>query len=224
VNLDGTAAHLSTREARSRRRQIGLAFQYPEDQIFEQTVFREVAFGPRRLGLSKEDIAGRVSWALDAVGLDLNRFGERSPLTLSGGETRRVALAAILSLQPEVLILDEPTAGLDPRGRRSLLSRIASWQRETGATLIVVSHNLDELVRIVDRVVLLEGGSIIADGAVRDVLGDAAVLSLAQLRPPATVALLHRLQKRGWPVRTEALLPQEAAAEIARVYKAKEDA
>jgi energy-coupling factor transport system ATP-binding protein len=224
VRLDGVAAHKRTRAARACRRRIGLAFQYPEDQIFEQTVSREVAFGPRNYGVDKTEVDRRVRWALGMVGLDAERFADRSPLILSGGEMRRVALAAILSSLPEVLILDEPTAGLDPQGRRNLLSRIRAWQQETGLTLILVSHNLDELARVVDRVLLLNQGRIVADGPVRGILGDTKRLRAAGLSAPAPVTLLYALKEAGWPVRTDLLLPEEAAVEINRVQMLRERA
>jgi len=232
VLLDGVAAHARAAEARARRRRVGLSFQYPEAQIFEQTVFREVAFGPRNLGLEKAGVAARVRWALEMVGLAQAAMEERSPFTLSGGEMRRVALAGILAMQPEVLILDEPTAGLDPQGRRELLARIQAWQscseqpcleqdrrsrREgPGLTLIIVSHNLDELARVVERVVVLKEGEVVADGSARQVLSDGQLLRAAGLDVPQPVALLQILHEAGWPVRTDRLLPEEAAAEIAQ--------
>ncbi len=235
VLLDGVAAHERTAAARARRRRLGLAFQYPEAQIFEQTVSREVAFGPRHLGLEKAEIATRVRWALEMVGLDPVVMGDRVPFTLSGGEMRRVALASILSLHPEVLILDEPTAGLDPQGRRELLARVRDWQacteqgcpergrrsrrEETGLTLVVVSHNLDELARVVERVVVLEEGRVVADGPVRQVLSDGRLLRAAGLDVPRPVALLQTLREAGWAVRTDRLLPEEAAAEIAQAQR-----
>jgi len=219
VLLDGVAAHARATEARSRRRRMGLAFQYPEAQIFEQTVFREVAFGPRNLGLEEAEIAARVRWALEMVGLAPAVMEERSPFTLSGGEMRRVALASILSLQPEVLILDEPTAGLDPQGRRELLARIQAWQKGTDSTLVIVSHNLDELARVVERVVVLKEGEVVADGPARWVLSDGPLLRAAGLDVPQPVSLLQALREAGWPVRTDRLLPEEAAAEIAQAHR-----
>jgi len=231
VWLDGVVAHERTAAARARRRRVGLAFQYPEDQIFEQTVFREVAFGPRNLGLEEAEVAARVRWALEMVGLDPAAVEGRGPFTLSGGEMRRVALASILAMCPEVLILDEPTARLDPQGRRDLLARVRAWQacpepcpersrrEETGLTLILVSHGLDELVRVVERVVLLEAGRVIADGPVRQVLSDGELLRAAGLDVPQPVALLQTLRGAGWEVRTDRLLPEEAVAEIVQARR-----
>jgi energy-coupling factor transport system ATP-binding protein len=223
VWLNGVAAHERTAKARAQRRRVGLAFQYPEAQIFEQTVFREVAFGPRNLGLEKAEVTTRVRWALEMVGLGPAVMETRAPFTLSGGEMRRVALASILGLRPEVLILDEPTAGLDPQGRRELLARIRVWQEEVGLTLIVVSHNLDELARVVERVVVLERGKTAADGSVRQVLSDGQLLRAAGLDAPQPVALMQALREAGWPVRTDRLLPEEAAAEIAQAYELLEE-
>ena len=204
------------------RGRIGFALQYPEDQIFERTVFREVAFGPRRSGLQDAEVRSRVHWALERVGLPPQAFADRSPFTLSGGETRRLALASILSLRPEVLILDEPTAGLDPRGRRELLALINQLQQETVCTLIVVSHDLDEIARLVDRAIVLNRGHLIADGPARHVLSDRQLLEHAGLGSPAAVALLYELKAAGWPVETDRILLEEAAAEIHRAWQAME--
>jgi energy-coupling factor transport system ATP-binding protein len=246
VRLDGCVAHAHTPAARAARGRVGLAFQYPEDQIFEQTVLREVAFGLGRrtvqdralvflrqalrggggTSLSSDQVRARVQWALEQVGLDEAGMAKRSPLTLSGGEMRRVALASVLVMRPEVLILDEPTAGLDPQGRRDLLSSIQSWatlpggeaiESHTRLTLIVVSHDLDQLVQLVDRVIVMRKGLIAADGSARKVLSDPETLWHAGLFAPAPAALLHKLRKAGWPVRTDLLTPEEATKEIARV-------
>ena len=218
VLLNGVAAHERTAAARAQRRHIGLALQRPEDQIFEQTLFKEVAFGPRNLGLAEAAVEERVSWALDMVGLD-SALAERNPLTLSGGEMRRLALAGILAMRPEVLILDEPTAGLDPRGRGDLLFRIGDWQQVTGMTLVIVSHNMDELAHSVERVVLLDDGRLVADGPSRRLLSDVPLLHSIGLDVPQPVALLRALRKAGWPVPTDRLLPEEAVAEIIRARR-----
>ncbi|MBC7227864.1 MAG: energy-coupling factor transporter ATPase [Thermoflexales bacterium] len=216
VLLDGVPAHARTPEARARRRQVGLAFQFPEAQMFEVTVFREVAFGPRHLGLNADEIAARVRWALEMVGLDPDAFADRVPFALSGGEMRRVALAGILALKPQVLILDEPTAGLDPRGRADILARLRAWQEQTGATFILVSHHLDEMAGLVDRVVLLADGQVVADGPTRHILGDGDRLRSVGLSPPPGVVLLEALRAAGWPVRTDALVIEEIISEIVR--------
>jgi energy-coupling factor transport system ATP-binding protein len=221
VLLDGVAAQARTADGQARRRQVGLAFQYPEAQIFERTVFREVACGPRNLGLSEAQATDRVNWAMEMVGLDPAAMAGRVPFTLSGGEMRRVALAGVLAMRPEVLILDEPTAGLDPRGRRELLARVRDWQAETGLTLILISHSLDDLARLAERVIVLAEGQVAADGPTRQVLSDGRLLRTAGLPPPQPVALLEALQAAGWAVRTDRLLIEEVVPEIGQAWQAR---
>ena len=218
VLLDGVAAQARTADGRARRRRVGLAFQYPESQIFEQTVFREVACGPRNLGLSEAQVADRVRWAMEMVGLDPTALSGRVPFTLSGGEMRRVGLAGVLAMRPEVLILDEPTAGLDPQGRRELLDRVRTWQAKTGLTLILISHNLDDLARLAERVIVLAEGQVAADGPARQVLSDGRLLRAAGLAPPQPVALLEALQAAGWAVRADRLILEEAVLEIGQAW------
>jgi energy-coupling factor transport system ATP-binding protein len=215
VLLDGVLIHSAPR---NHRLQVGIAFQYPEDQIFEQTVFREVAFGPRNLGLDEAEVVARVRWALEMAGLDPETMSQRMPFTLSGGEMRRLALAGILALRPRVLILDEPTAGQDPQSRRRLLARISSWQEETGLTLIIIFHALEELGRAVDRLVMLKEGQVVADGPARHIIGDETLLNTAGLEVPEHVRLLWALRQKGRKVRTDLASAAEAAAEIAYVW------
>ncbi len=219
VLLDGVPAHERTASSRSRRRRVGIAFQYPEDQIFERTVFREVAFGPRNFGLRGHELATRVSWALSTVGLDADEMKDRIPFTLSGGEMRRLALASTLALRPEVLILDEPTAGLDPQGQAQLLEHIADWQESAGRTLILVSHDLTALAGTIDRVAILQEGTLAAVGPARRILSVSDGLRSSGLDPHPIVELLERLNAGGIAVRTDRFLPEEAAAEIARALQ-----
>jgi energy-coupling factor transport system ATP-binding protein len=159
-----------------------------------------------------------VRWALQMVGLEPDEVSDRSPFTLSGGEKRRVALASILAMQPDVLILDEPTAGLDPRGRDELLDHVATWHaagKETRPTLIVVSHDLAALAQLVDRAIVLQDGRIRVEGPSQRVLSDLETLEAVGLQPPPASALLHALRAAGWSLCTDRLLPEEAAAEIA---------
>lgn len=222
VWLDGAPAHGRRAASRSQRRQIGLAFQYPEDQLFEPTVLREVNFGLRQHGLDDAAAEARARWALEMVGLDPAAFLERSPLTLSGGEMRRVALASVLALRPQVVILDEPTAGLDPAGRREVMGRVLAWQAQTGATLVLVSHHLGELAHAAERVVALRQGCVVADGPARQVLSDPDTLGAVGLALPAPAALLHALRGAGWDVRTDHFRAEDVAAEIARAWEARQ--
>jgi energy-coupling factor transport system ATP-binding protein len=214
VLLDGVPVHSAPRD---HRLQVGIAFQYPEDQIFEQTIFREVAFGPRNLGLDETEVAARVRWALEMAGLDPETMSQRMPFTLSGGEMRRVALAGILALRPRVLILDEPTAGQDPQSRRGLLARILAWQEEIGLTLIIISHALEELGQAVERLVMLKEGQVVADGPTRHIFSDRALLNAIGLDVPEYIKLLWALRQRGRKVRTDLLSAAETATEIAHV-------
>jgi len=215
VLLDGVPVHSAPRD---HRLQVGIAFQYPEDQIFEQTVFREVAFGPRNLGLDEAEVTARVRWALEMTGLNSEVMSQRMPFTLSGGEMRRVALASILALRPRVLILDEPTAGQDPQSRRRLLERILTWQEETGLTLIIISHTLEDLGHTLERLVVLKGGQVVADGPTRHTLSDSALLNAVGLDMPEPVKLLQTLRQKGRKVRTDLVSAAEAATEIAHVW------
>jgi energy-coupling factor transport system ATP-binding protein len=223
VLLDGVPVHSAPRD---HRLQVGIAFQYPEDQIFQQTVFREVAFGPRNLGLDEAEVTARVHWALEMAGLNPETMSQRMPFTLSGGEMRRVALAGILALRPRVLILDEPTAGQDPQSRRGLLARILAWQQETGLALIIISHALEELVvspaeglgQAVERLVMLKEGQVVADGPTQRILSDEVLLNTIGLDVPEPIRLLRALRRKGKKVRTDLVSTAEAAAEIAHVW------
>lgn len=220
VLLDGFPAAARGRKARERRLALGVAFQRPEDQLFAETVALDAAFGPRNRGLSVEAAAERASAALALVGLAPDSFGERSPFALSGGEMRRAALAGVFALDPEVLLLDEPSAGLDPRGKAALEGILATWRHTTGATLILVTHDLSEAARLAGRIVVLKDGRIEADGPAGTVAGNPDLLAQAALEPPEPVGVLARLRARGWPVGTAIADPAAAAQEIARAWKA----
>ncbi|HEV8338987.1 MAG TPA: energy-coupling factor transporter ATPase [bacterium] len=199
------------------RRQVALLFQYAEQQLFEESVARDVGFGPRNLGLDPDEVTARVDEALTLVGLDPATFGPRSPFTLSGGEMRRVALAGVLAMRPRVLILDEPTAGLDPQGKADLQRLILELHGRGGITLIVISHTMEEVARVAERVVVLAEGRIVMDGPVREIFARAGELEALHLAVPQPAQVLHGLAARGVPVRTDLLTLEEARAEILRV-------
>ena len=181
----------------SLRAEVGLLFQFPEQQLFEESVALDVAFGPRNLGLKGSAVDERVEEALDLVGLPRSRFGERSPFALSGGERRRAALAGVLAMRPRVLVLDEPTAGLDPRGARELLDLLLRLRKERGITLVVISHRLEELARLVDRLVVLARGRVVGDGPVRELLHRPEWLAEHHLEAPPLSRLTARLAREG---------------------------
>jgi energy-coupling factor transport system ATP-binding protein len=180
-------------------RSVGLVFQNPEAQFFEQYAGDEIAYGPRLMGLEKADLRQRVQWAMDLVGLDFEDYKDRLTFTLSGGERRKVALAAILALQPQVLLLDEPTAGLDPQARKELISRLKTL-RSAGMTLVVSSHQMDDLVALTERVTVLRQGEVALDGALGEVFSHTRALGELGLTPPVAARAAERLRANGWPL------------------------
>ncbi len=192
------------------RHQVGLLFQYAEYQLFEETVADDVAFGPRNMGLADEEVRDRVRRALESVGLDPAVFGPRSPFTLSGGEMRRVATAGVLAMTPRVLVLDEPAAGLDPRGKAEILGEIRSLHERDGITVVLVTHSMDEAAALASRVIVMDGGRIVMDGPTRETFARVDELQAIGLGVPAVTALVRDLRGRGLPVRTDVLTFQEA--------------
>jgi energy-coupling factor transport system ATP-binding protein len=219
VVVDGVEVRPGSPAVRDVRRKVGLLFQYPEHQLFEATVFDDVAFGPRNLGLDPEEVAERVRESLQWVGLDPDRFGSRSPFSLSGGEMRRVAIAGVLAMRPQVLILDEPTAGLDPAGRREILARIRELHRKARLTVVLISHSMDDVARLCQRVVVLHHGRVFLDAPVREAFAQADRLRGIGLDVPRATDVLLRLRAAGLPVRCDRLTVEEACEEIVRVLQ-----
>ncbi len=219
VVVDGVEVRPGTAAVRDVRRKVGLLFQYPEHQLFEATVFDDVAFGPRNLGLDPEEVAERVRESLGWVGLDPDRFGPRSPFSLSGGEMRRVAIAGVLAMRPQVLVLDEPTAGLDPAGRREILARVRELHRKARLTVVLISHSMDDVARLCQRVVVLHQGRVFLDAPVREAFAQADRLRRIGLDVPRATDVLLRLRAAGLPVRCDRLTVEEACEEIVRVLQ-----
>lgn len=197
-------------DLRAIRQQVGLLFQYPEHQLFEETVAEDVGFGPRNLGLGSDEVRARVEQALRSVGLDPAMFGPRSPFSLSGGEMRRVAVAGVLAMAPRVLVLDEPAAGLDPRGKAEILGLFRSLHREQGITVVLITHSMDEAAALAQRVVVLEAGRIVMDGPAREIFARADELVHLGLDIPAVTDLARRLRRAGLRVRQDLLTVDEA--------------
>ena len=195
VLVDGEDINESKEKAALRMR-VGLVFQYPEYQLFEETVLKDVSFGPKNMGLSEEEATQSAKWALEKVGLGERYYG-RSPFELSGGQKRRCAVAGVLAMHPEVLILDEPAAGLDPVGRREILDIIRAIHSE-GTTVIMVSHSMDDVARLCERVIVLEKGKVALDGSCAEVFGQVEKLSAMGLTLPQAAILRDRLNKRGF--------------------------
>ena len=216
VKVDGVELTAKGDAARAARRKVGMVFQYPEHQLFEETVFDDVAFGPRNLGLSAEEVDERVRLGLDFVGLEFAAFAKRSPFRLSGGQMRRVAIAGVVALKPDYLVLDEPSAGLDPRGRDEIFAEVLRLHESTGVAVILISHNMEEVARLVKRLVVMHAGEISLDGAPREIFSHSrAALQAAGVDVPAVTALMAKLAARGLDVETTALTADEAAREIA---------
>ena len=200
-------------DRREFRGHVGLVFQYPEYQLFETDVLKDVCFGPKNLGLSEEEAKVRAKEALALVGIDEKLF-KSAPFELSGGQKRRVAIAGVLAMRPEILILDEPTAGLDPKGRDEILDSVSAIRRETGNTVILVSHSMDDVAEYVDRVIVINKGRIEFDGMPRDIFSRIEELEEMGLSAPQITYIMEYLQARGLQVRADLLTVEEAAAEI----------
>ena len=198
------------------RGRVGLVFQYPEHQLFEEDVFTDVCFGPKNLGLSRTEVEMRAYDALKAVGIDDDHFYV-SPFDLSGGEKRRVAIAGVLAMKPEVLILDEPCAGLDPAGRDEILAVADELHDSLGITIILISHSMDDLARHVKRILVMNDGKLVMDGTAREVFSHREELEAMGLAVPEVMAVLADLKKAGIPVRDDLITVEEAAKEILRV-------
>lgn len=199
------------------RSKVGLVFQYPEHQLFETDVFTDVCFGPKNLGLSKKEIELRAYEALKLVGLD-DEYFYQSPFDLSGGQKRRVAIAGVLAMKPQVLVLDEPTAGLDPKGRDEILDQISKLKKETGITVILVSHSMDDVARYVERIIVMNRGCVMYDDAPREVFRHAAELEKIGLAAPQVTYIMKDLQAHGYDVSDDVTTIDEAKDEIKRYF------
>ena len=215
MTLDGV--EVTARNRAELRRRVGIVFQYPEQQLFAETVYQEIAFGLSGEGLSNAEIDRRVREALAGVGLG-EELLQQSPFCLSGGEKRRVAIAGILVRRPEILVLDEPGAGLDPQGRQEILDFVAQLQRESGLTLVLVSNQLEEIVRLAERVIILQDGAILLEGESREILRDLTGLEQAGLTLPPITAFMLELKKSIPELNDSILSVAEARAELQRVF------
>ena len=196
VTVDGEDINADKISAKNVRHKVGLVFQYPEYQLFEETVYADIAFGPKNMGLSETEIDERVREAAHFVGVTDEQF-EKSPLELSGGQKRRVAIAGVIAMRPGVLILDEPTAGLDPAGCEQILRNICDYRTQTGSTVIIVSHSMDDVARLTDRLVVFNHGAIRFDGTPEEVFSQPEELRSIGLAVPAATELAMELKKRG---------------------------
>lgn len=199
------------------RSQVGLVFQYPEHQLFEVDVFTDVCFGPKNQGLSQEECEARAKEALELVGFP-EKYYRQSPFELSGGQKRRAAIAGVLAMRPKVLVLDEPTAGLDPKGRDDILDQVAHLHKETGMTVILVSHSMEDIARYVERIIVMNRGEKMLDGTPREVFAHYRELEQVGLAAPQVTYIMHDLKAHGFDVCADATTIEEAADEIMRCF------
>ena len=217
VLVDGMDLADKGTDRRAVRQRVGLVFQYPENQLFEETVEKDIAFGPKNLGLDDAEIDRRVRDAMRRVALDYDRLHERSVFELSGGQMRRVAIAGVLAMEPQVLVLDEPCAGLDPRGREEILGLIKRLHEEAGTTIVMVSHSMDDVASLAERVIVMNHGKVAMDGAPRDVFSRGAELRAIGLDVPQAVLLADRLRERGFDIPEGIYRIEEIKAEIEKI-------
>lgn len=220
ILFDGQDIYEKGYQLKELRRQVGLVFQYPEHQLFEIDVFTDVCFGPKNLGLSKEEIEERATKALESVGLP-KEFYTQSPFDLSGGQKRRVAIAGVLAMNPKVLILDEPTAGLDPQGREEILNLIKKLQTESHMTILLVSHSMEDVAEYVDRILVMNHGRVMLDGTPREVFSHYKELEEVGLACPQVTYVLHDLKDNGFDVDTGATTLEEATETIWQAFRDK---
>ena len=216
ILLDGQDIWEKPKEIRQVRFQVGLVFQYPEYQLFEETVYKDIAFGPGNMGLDKQEIDRRVRQAAAFVGLD-EKMLEKSPFELSGGQKRRVAIAGVIAMEPKVLVLDEPTAGLDPAGREKILQQLRRYHEEKGNTVVLVSHSMEEIAQNVDRIVVLKGGKCYMEGTPREVFARAEELESVGLDVPQVTKVAMALRRRGLDIDTAVYTVEELKSALLRL-------
>lgn len=220
VLLDGVNIWADKSKMRQMRFRVGLVFQYPEYQLFEIDVLTDVCFGPKNQGLSKEECEKRALEALKLVGLK-EKYYKSSPFELSGGQKRRVAIAGVLAMRPKVLVLDEPTAGLDPKGRDDILDQIAYLHKQSDMTVILVSHSMEDIARYADRIIVMNKGSVMYNGAPKEVFAHYQELEKIGLAAPQVTYIMHDLKEKGLPVKVNVTTVEEAADEIMQALEKK---
>lgn len=201
------------------RKKVGLVFQYPEYQLFEETIEKDIEYGPRNLGISEEEISKRVKKSMFMVGLDYETYKDKSPFDLSGGQKRRVAIAGVIAMEPKTLILDEPTAGLDPKGREDILSQIKILHEEYGMTIIMVSHSMEDVANIADRVIVMNGGEIVLDGEIAEVFKEVETLEKIGLAVPQVTYLVRELRKKGFDISEEIFTISQAKEALLNIIR-----
>lgn len=203
------------------RKKVGLVFQYPEYQLFEETIEKDIAFGPKNLNLSEEEINKRIKRAMNIVGLDYEKYRDKSPFELSGGQKRRVAIAGVVAMEPEVLILDEPTAGLDPKGRDEILGEIKDLHKEYNMTIILVSHSMEDVAKLATRVLVMHKGKCILDGEPSQVFNEVDTLESVGLAAPQVTYLMRSLKEKGFNISENIFTIEQAKKELLKIFNNK---
>ena len=219
VLIDGEDLNGEHVNRRALRQRIGLVFQYPEYQLFEETVAKDIAFGPKNQGLSAEEISERVHYAMDCVHLNYEKYAERSPIELSGGQMRRVAIAGVLAMRTSVLILDEPTAGLDPRGRDKILTMLEELHQRENTTVLMVSHSMDDMARLASRLIVMSDGKVVADGTPREIFMQEEMMTSIGLDIPEAARLCARLRAKGYDLPADLFRPEQLKEQLLRIWK-----
>ena len=219
ILIDGEDLNAPGADRRRIRQKVGLVFQYPEYQLFEETVAKDIAFGPKNLGLTEDEIDARVRRAMAHVHLDYDKYAQRSPFELSGGQMRRVAIAGVLAMEPKVLILDEPTAGLDPRGRDRILGMVQELHARGGTTVIMVSHSMDDVARLATRLVVMSKGALVATGTPREIFRQVDMMESIGLGVPEAARLCALLRRRGVKLPDDLYTPEELRDSLLALWK-----
>lgn len=223
VLFDGRDIWEDPKFTRQIRFRVGLVFQYPEYQLFEETIAKDIAFGPKNQGLSEEEIDQRVRRAMAHVHLDYDKYAERSPFDLSGGQMRRVAIAGVLAMEPKVLILDEPAAGLDPRGRERILGMLQELHREGGVTIVMVSHSMDDCARLATRMIVMSKGELVLTDTPRNVFRQADLMRSIGLGVPEAAELCGKLRAAGLQLSDDLFTQEELHDHLLRLWKEKQE-
>ena len=218
--VDINAKDTPKTERKKHRLQVGMVFQYPEHQLFEETVIADIAFGPKNLGFAEKEARALAKSAMKTVGLSAD-LAKSSPFDLSGGQKRRVAIAGVLAMNPKYLILDEPTAGLDPQGREEILAEVQSLRQKLGITVILVSHSMDDVARFADRLLVLNDSQLYMQGTSQEIFARAEEMRALGLDIPVVTAILKRLAQEGWDIDTSIVDLDQARAEITRAWRQK---
>jgi len=220
VLLHGEDIHADKAKLKSVRRRVGLVFQYPEHQLFESTIYKDVAFGPMRMGLPESEVSGRVKAALDIVGINKHLY-EKSPFEISGGQKRRVAIAGVLAMRPEVLVLDEPAAGLDPGGKDEILTQVKHMHASLGITVILVSHSMDDVARLSHRIFVMNKGKLMCEGSPAQVFSEAELLKSVGLDVPQISQVFTELNKKNPGIPTGVFSVEDAARILTDMYRGR---